>query len=189
MEKAKFGPQALVYPMPALLIGADVDDTPDFMTAAWGGIANGEPPMISIAIRKSRNTLKGILKNMVFSVNVPDVDMVKEVDYCGIISGLKANKVDKCGFTIFYGSLKYAPCINQCPINMECKVVHILELGSHYLVIGQIIETYIANKCLSNGQPDVEKIKPLTYIPSPASSYYSLGDFVAQAFSVGKSIK
>ena len=189
MSKTKFGPQTLLYPMPVLLVGADINDTPNFMTAAWGGIANGDPPMISIAIRKSRHTLKGITQYMVFSVNIPSVNMVKEADYCGIISGSKTNKVDTCAFDVFYGVLTYAPCISQCPVNLECKAIHILELGSHSLVIGQIMETHISDDCLTNGKPDVDKIRPLIYTPSPATCYQSFGPIIAKAFSAGKTIK
>ena len=92
MSKTTFGPQTLLYPMPALLIGANVDGKPNFMTAAWAGIANSEPPMISVAIRHVRHTLKGVKQNMTFSVNIPSTDMVAETDYCGITPGTKADK-------------------------------------------------------------------------------------------------
>ena len=82
MSKVPLGPQSMVYPMPVLLIGVNIDDKPDFMAAAWGGIANGEPPMISAAIRHDRYTNLGIRQNLTFSVNIPSVDMVKEADYC-----------------------------------------------------------------------------------------------------------
>jgi len=78
MGKTLMGPQTLLYPIPVLLIGANVDDKPNFMTAAWGGIANGEPPMISIAIRHQRYTYKGIRQNLTFSVNIPSTDLVRE---------------------------------------------------------------------------------------------------------------
>ena len=62
-----------------------------------------EPPTISVAIRHGRYTLKGIRQNMTFSVNVPSVDLVKETDYCGLVSGSKVNKVEACQFNVFYG--------------------------------------------------------------------------------------
>ena len=60
MGKILMGPQTLIYPMPALLIGANVDGKPNFMTVAWSSIANFTPPMISVAIRHQRYTLIGI---------------------------------------------------------------------------------------------------------------------------------
>ena len=172
-----------------MLVGANVDDKPNFMTAAWCGIANSEPPMISVAIRNSRHTLKGIRQNMTFSVNVPSVDMISETDYCGCTTGAKVNKVEVCRFDVFYGKLNSAPLIEQCPVNLECKVMHILDLGSHSLVVGRIEETHISESCLTDGEPDVNKIKPIAYTAAPARQYQALGEVVAKAFSIGKKLK
>ncbi|MBE9574259.1 MAG: flavin reductase, partial [Proteobacteria bacterium] len=83
MEKIKLGPQTFLYPMPAVLVGAMVDGKPNFMTAAWCGIAAYEPPAIAVAIRKERYTLKGVREHGTFSINVASSSMVKKVDYCG----------------------------------------------------------------------------------------------------------
>ena len=189
MSKVTMGPTTFIYPMPALLIGANIDGKPNFLAIAWGGVADGEPPMVSVAIRHSRYTLKGILQNGVFSVNVASVDLVKEVDYCGSASGAKVDKVEVCRFKVFYGKLASAPLIEQCPINMECKVVHMLDLGSHVLVVGRVEETHVSEDCLTNGKPDVDKIKPLAFVTEPARRYQSVGDVIAKAFSVGQELK
>jgi flavin reductase (DIM6/NTAB) family NADH-FMN oxidoreductase RutF len=189
MGKILMGRQTLIYPMPVLLVGSNVNDKPNFMAVAWGGIANGEPPMISVAIRHSRYTYRGIKQNSTFSVNIPSSDMVREADYCGITSGSKVNKVEVCRFKVFYGKLGNAPLIEQCPINLECKVMHILDLGSHALVVGRIEETYVSENCLTDGKPDVNKIKPFIYTEDPAIHYQAFGDVIAKAFSVGKELK
>lgn len=188
MAKIQIGPQTLIYPMPALLVGAEVDGKPNFMAVAWGGIANGRPPMISVAIQPHRYTLKGIKQSRTFSVNVPSTDMVRETDYCGIVSGAKVNKVEVCRFSVFYGKLKNVPLIEQCPINLECEVVHILGLGSHELIIGKIEETHISESCLTDGKPDVTKIKPFIFSLS-SSQYYAFGEVIAKAFNIGLELK
>jgi flavin reductase (DIM6/NTAB) family NADH-FMN oxidoreductase RutF len=188
MGKVALGPQTLIYPMPAMLVGANVNGTPNFMAVAWGGIACSDPPMISVAIRHARHTLKGIKQNQVFSVNIPSVEQVKETDYCGMVSGSKADKVRACRFEVFYGKLGNAPLIMQCPVNLECKVVQVLNLGSHSLVIGRVEETYVSEDCLREGRPDVDKIKPLTYVTSPAARYQGLGEVVGKAWSVGRGL-
>lgn len=185
MGKTQMGPQTLIYPMPVLIIGANVDNKPNFMTVAWSGIANGEPPMISVAIRHQRYTLKGVKQNLTFSVNIPSDDLVKEADYCGIKSGSKVDKVNVCQFKVFYGKLGSAPLIEQCPVNLECKVVHTFNLGSHLLVIGEVEQTHVSDSCLTNGKPDVNKIKPLIYATDPARQYLGFGKAVAKAFTIG----
>lgn len=189
MEKTTLGPRTLIYPMPVLLVGASVDDRPNFMAVAWSGIACDEPPMISVALRHRRYTLKGVRHNESFSVNVPSSDMVVEADYCGIVSGAQADKAEACRFKVFYGKMDKVPLIEQCPINLECKVIHILDLGSHALVIGKIEETWVSNDCLTAGKPDIDKIKPFAYIPSITKQYHKVGDAIGEAYLLGKKIK
>jgi flavin reductase (DIM6/NTAB) family NADH-FMN oxidoreductase RutF len=189
VAKVALGPQTLIYPMPTLLVGANVNDKPNFMTVAWGGIACSEPPMISVGIRHVRYTLKGIHQNNTFSVNIPSIEMVKEVDYCGTESGAKSDKVDICKLKVFYGKLMNAPLIDQCPVNLECKVMHILDLGSHSLIVGKIEETYVSESCLTNGQPDIAKINPLIFAPAAGRNYRAIGEIVAKAFSAGLELK
>ena len=188
MSKTKLGPRTLLYPMPTVLIGANVDNKPNFMALAWGGIANGDPPMISVAIRHSRYTYKGIKQNNVFSVNIPSQDMVKETDFCGIVSGSKVDKAQVCKFTIFYGNTKDAPMIKQCPVNLQCSVANSLDLGSHVLLIGKIEETYINDDCLTDGKPDIVKVKPFIYA-TYEESYRQIGSMIARAFNVGRELK
>ena len=190
MGKILMGPTTLICPMPVLLVGVNVDGKPNFMAVAWGGIANGEPPMISVAIRYNRYTHRGIEQNLTFSVNVPSVDLVREADYCGITSGSKVNKVEVCHFNVFYGKLDNAPLIEQCPVNLECKVMHILDLASHSLIVGRIEETHISESCLTDGKPDIDKIKPLAYIgtPVPDRRYQYLGEVIAKAHSIGREL-
>ncbi len=188
MDKVTLGPQEMVYPMPVWLIGTTINGAPNFMTTAWGGVANGKPPMISLAIRPNRYTFKGILQNMTLSINIPPTSLVKEADYCGITSGARTDKVKNCKFNIFYGKLGSAPLIEQCPINLECRVVHILNLGSHCLIISQVEESYVSKDCLTDGKVDLKKIKPLIY-DRGGEQYISFGEVVAKAFSVGRELK
>ena len=186
MSKVSLGQRALIYPAPAVLIGANVAGKPNFMTAAFCGIVNGQPPMVSTSLQHHRYTLVGIKENYTFSVNIPSVDIMTETDYCGLAPGNKTDKVEDCKFNIFYGKLATAPMIDQCPINLECKVIHILNLGTHELVIGQVEETFITESCLTDGKPDVEKIKPFL---SAKGQYREFGKAIGTSHSLGKQLK
>jgi flavin reductase (DIM6/NTAB) family NADH-FMN oxidoreductase RutF len=181
--KKRIGPKTLLYPMPAVLIGSIVEGKPNFMTAAWCGIAAQKPPSIAVAIQKSRHTLKGIEEKKCFSVNVPNSSLVEKVDFCGTHSGAKHDKSEV--FKVFFGTLKDAPMIEECPVNMECKVAKSVDVGSHMLVIGEIVETFINEDCLKEGKPDPRKIDPLVYTTG-VRKYAVLGEYIADAFSIGK---
>jgi flavin reductase (DIM6/NTAB) family NADH-FMN oxidoreductase RutF len=179
MAKIKKGPQTWLYPTPVLLVGALVEEKPNFMAVAWGGVVSSAPPMLGVAIRPSRHTLVGIREHGVFSVNIPKTNDVKKADYCGVYSGAK---VDKSGvFSVWYGNEKNVPLIEECPICMECKVVQTIELGAHVLVIGEITETHIDEDCLVEGTPSIEKIDPLVYV-SGARTYHGIGAYIADAY-------
>lgn len=189
MTKVQITAQPLVCTTPTVLVGSVVDGKPNFMAVAWCGVANSIPPMVSVAIRPQRHTLKGIQQTREFSVNVPSVDQVKEADYCGIVSGAKIDKVSICGFKIFFGSSKNSPLIEQCPVNLACKVEHILELGSHHLLIGMVVETHVNESCLTDGRPDMRKIKPFVYGTGIPSEYYAFGESIGRAFAVGRALE
>lgn len=186
MDKTKIGPQTILYPMPAALIGASVDNKANFMTAAWVSIVNMEPPMIGVAVRYERYTGKGIKQTRTFSVNIPSSELVKEVDYCGIVSGKKQDKAAICNFKIFYGELKTAPMIEQCRVNLECILEKTVNNESHELIIGKIVQVYVNKDCLTDGKPDVTRINPLIFCTGHELYYYELGRKVAPAFKVGK---
>jgi len=114
--------------------------------------------------------------------------LLKETDYCGARSGSEVDKVEVCQFKVFYGKLSSAPLIEQCPVNLECKVVQILELGSHSLVVGRVEETHISESCLTDGNPDIDKIRPFIYTGFPDSQYFALGEFIAKGHSIGREL-
>ena len=188
MRKIPLSPDRYMYPRPALLIGADVDGKPNFMTAGGGGVVNGRPPMIGIPFQHHHHTLKGIRQTLAFSINTPASDQVEAVDYCGIVSGRDADKVAVCGFKVFYGNLKNAPMIEQCPLNHECRVVHLLNLGSHTFVIGRIVGSYLSEDCVADGKPDADRMKPMIF-NMEARTYSAFGEIVADAYSVGRALK
>ncbi len=188
MAKIELVAERLMYPRPTLLVGSNVDGKANFMAVGGGGVANGEPPMIAVLIRHHCYTLKGVLQNMTFSVNTPSVDQVREADYCGITTGAKVDKVKVCKFDVFYGHLKTAPLIEQCPVNLECKVVHVLNLGSHAFIIGEVKGTYVSDDCMTDGKPDARKIRPIIF-NLETSEYFAFGEVIAKSHSIGRELK
>ncbi len=188
MAKIEIESSRLMYPRPTLLVGANINGKANFMAVGGGGVANADPPMIAVPIRHHQYTLEGIKQNYTFSVNTPSVAMVKETDYCGIVSGRTADKVKDCGFEIFYGNLKTAPLIEQCPINLECEVVHILDLGTHSFVIGEVKGSFVSEECMTDNKPNVKKINPMIF-NLESGEYVSFGETIAKAFNVGRELK
>jgi flavin reductase (DIM6/NTAB) family NADH-FMN oxidoreductase RutF len=171
---------------PTVLAGALVEGLADFATVAWTGVAASSPPAITISLQHPRHSLAGIRRNMTFSVNIPSVDILNETDYCGITSGSNTDKVKDCNFKVFYGKLTGAPFIQECPVNHACEVVQILNLGSHELIVGRIVETFVSEDCLTNGFVDPVKVKPFFFA---GFNYFALGEKVGDPFRSGAAVK
>ncbi len=189
MVKIQIDPKAIVYPQPVVLVGATVNNKPNFMVVAAYGMANNDPPMVSISLRHSKYTLIGLKQNMSFSVNIPSISLIKETDYCGIVSGSKVDKAKILKFNVFYGKLANAPLIEQCPVNLECTVMHILNLGSNAFILGRVEATLISEYCLTDGKPDVEKVKTFSYIGRPTSQYRAIGEIIGKPSSIGRELE
>ncbi len=184
MAKTKQGPGNFLWPMPVVLVGANVKGRANFLAIAYVGIVNHTPPMIEVALRKNRFSSEGIKENKSFSVNAASAAMVEATDYCGIYSGAKVDKSQV--FEVFYGQLGSAPMIEESPFNLECKLVKVLDFGgSHEVFIGEIMETYSSEDYMNEGRPDIGKIEPLVY-DAGSLSYWTLRDKLARAFQIGK---
>ncbi len=187
MNKHTLGPKAVLYPMPTVLVGANVEGKPNFITIAYCGILSGTPPIIYVSIYGTKKkTSLGITENGTFSVNIPSVEMVTITDYVGIYSG---HTVDKSTlFETFYGQLKTAPMITDCPLNLECKLIDAPTYGTHTVFIGEITEVYTQERFLTDNTPDITKINPIVYATG-TKTYHQVGQLIAHAFSIGKQLK
>jgi flavin reductase (DIM6/NTAB) family NADH-FMN oxidoreductase RutF len=186
MEKIKIDPNAFVYPMPMVLVGATVENRPNFMAVGWVSRVNFKPPMIGVALGKTHYTNTGIHQNKSFSVNVPGMDLLEKVDYCGLVSGQNHDKSQ--WFDIFYGDLPHTPMIRQCPLCLECRLVNPLDLPTNTLFIGEIVGAYAEERFLTDGKPDIHKIVPFT-LTMPDHNYWGVGKNVGKAWSIGKNLK
>lgn len=184
MEKKTLGSKPMLYPMPVTLVGTDVTGKPNFMTIAFIGIVNMNPAMVALGANLSHVTTKGIIKNETFSVNLPSKKMLEVTDYVGLFSGVKVDKSRL--FTIFRGETKTAPMIQECPLNLECRLVQRLSLGgTDEVFIGEIVQVYCAEEFLTDGKPDVEKMGLFVFSMND-NRYFSLGKMIGKAWSDGK---
>jgi flavin reductase (DIM6/NTAB) family NADH-FMN oxidoreductase RutF len=192
MAKNKIRPGVYVYPMPVSLIGTMVKGKPTFMALAWINAVEYRPPLIAISSYEAHYTNIGIKENQTFSVNFPSEGMVEVADYVGVVSGKQVDKSEV--FEVFYGELETAPMITHAPVNLECKVVKIIntkefsdaEKGCE-IFIGEVIGAYADDYYLTNGIPDITKLKPFVF--SNDNKYWKIGEFLGNAFSIGKTYK
>lgn len=170
-------PSTLLNPVPAVMVsccGTDPDSRPNIITVAWAGTVCSEPPMVSISVRKSRHSHSLITKSGEFAINLVNESLAKACDYCGVKSGRDVDKYSQCKLdTIAIDKLQYAPGIAQSPLILGCKVKSVTELGSHDMIIGEIV-TVMADNSLFD-KDDRLCLDKAGLIAYNHGEYFSLG--------------
>jgi flavin reductase (DIM6/NTAB) family NADH-FMN oxidoreductase RutF len=116
--------------------------------------------------------------------NVSGKPTYQTIAYCGIVSGRRIDK--SMLFDTGYGKLKTAPMIHECPLNLACQLVQTLDYGgSAEIFIGEIVEAYAEKQYLTDGLPDITKIKPIIFSMHD-NTRWKLGEPLAHALSIGK---
>jgi len=188
--KTSFGAKTIVFPVPVWIVGTyDKDGKPSVMAASWGGVCCSEPPCITVSLRKATYTYGSLMERKAYTVSMPSEKYVKEADYFGIASGRNADKFADTGLTPVRSELVDAPYVDEFPFIIECKVIHIHEIGLHTQFIGQIMDVKFDEDVLDdNGKPEMDKIKPFVYTPS-IHKYYGIGEYLGMGYDLGKSLK
>ena len=182
--KRRLGPINALYPLPVVLVGTLVNDTPNFITVSHVGIMSLN--IISVSIGKTHLSNIGLRTNGVFSINIPSEAMVKQVDLCGQLSGRRLNK--SALFSLMHSENRLTPMVADCPVNMSCRILKILEFPSHDVFVAEIVETLVEESALEQGAVNYSWIKPLLF-DMESKSYWGLGQNKGTAWSIGKTLK
>ena len=123
-----------------------------------------------------------------FVINLTPARLVKEADYCGIYTGKKVNKFEKCKLTKVKGTQVNCPMIEECPISIECKVTDVIPLGSHDMFMADIVAINVDEELFDKeGKMHFEKAGLIAYAHG---EYYELGKKIGRfGFSTDKKKK
>jgi flavin reductase (DIM6/NTAB) family NADH-FMN oxidoreductase RutF len=185
--KKSLGPKPFAYPLPAWLVGTyDEAGRANIMTAAWGGVLASDPPSMGVSVRPTRHTHAAALKNKAFTISFPTVALAAATDYAGIVSGAQQDKFAGASLTAVKSDLVNAPYVSECPVVAELKLIKTVDLGSHTLLVGEIVDLKAEEGLETSGSLDILKINPLIY--NPGGAYHAIGQPVGRAFSIGKTL-
>jgi flavin reductase (DIM6/NTAB) family NADH-FMN oxidoreductase RutF len=175
MEKSKL-PNRPIGPFPTVLVGVEVNGKPNYVTIGACGVVSLEP-VLYISLKSTHHSTLGVKESGYFSVNIPSAEMVQKTDYCGVVSG---KNVDKSKLFIpFYDEIGRAPMIQECPLNILCKVVHTMSMFGFEMFFGEIVAVYGSELCLTDGKLDPQKLNPIIMM---GTTYFNLGQVVGQVF-------
>jgi flavin reductase (DIM6/NTAB) family NADH-FMN oxidoreductase RutF len=126
------------------------------------------------------------MEKQAYTLSVPSETYAKEADYYGMVSGRNVNKFKETGLTPVKSELVDAPYVGEFPMVLECKVIHVYEIGLHTQFIGEVLDVKIEDSLLTEeGKPDIQKIRPVIFSPD-VGKYHGIGEIIGSAFDIGK---
>lgn len=185
MSKLEWKAGNMLYPLPAVLVTvADKAGNKNILTIAWAGTVCTNPPMVSISVRPERHSYFMLCETGEFVINLTTQKLSFATDYCGVVSGRDVDKFEKCKLKTETATHVRAPLLKDSPVNIECKVVDKIELGSHHMFIAKVLSVHVDEKYMDEkGKFDLTLSNPLVY---SHGEYYSLG---SKTGTFGYSIK
>jgi flavin reductase (DIM6/NTAB) family NADH-FMN oxidoreductase RutF len=192
--KESLGPRTLGFPAPVFIVGSyNEEEKPNIMNAAAAGMCCLSPPCIYVSLREATYTYHNIMNRKAFTVSIPPERYVKEADYFGLASGKNVDKFEVSSLTPVKSELVDAPYVNEFPVILECKLKETVNLGSHTMFIGEVLDLKADEEVLTgitskSGKKltriDPEKFLPLVFDMS-TRNYYKPGEKVGDGFLTG----
>jgi flavin reductase (DIM6/NTAB) family NADH-FMN oxidoreductase RutF len=178
-EKTSLGARTVIIPTPVWVIGSyDKEGKPNVMTSSWVGICCSKPASLMTCLREATYTFGNIMERKAFTVNIASESFAHQAAYVGRVSGRDVDKFNKTGLTPIRSTLVDAPYIKEFPLVIECRLKQTVELGSHTMFIGEIMDVKADQSILSEGGvPDIEKLKPFVFTPG-SSKFYGIGQYL-----------
>lgn len=110
----------------------------DISTLAWSTPTSFSPELVAISVNNDNLTYKFIQETGEFVINIPTINLVDKVLFCGTTHGENVDKFKESGFTPIMAETVKPKLIKECIANIECKVVDSIKTGDHTLFIGKI---------------------------------------------------
>jgi flavin reductase (DIM6/NTAB) family NADH-FMN oxidoreductase RutF len=187
MSKLTWKPGTMIYPLPAVMVscGADPEEY-NILTISWTGTICTDPPMCYISVRPSRYSYNIIKRNGDFVINLTTKALAFATDWCGVKSGSKCNKFREMRLTPIAATKVKAPMIKESPVNIECVVKEIKELGTHHMFISEVVAVNADSEYFDkeSGLFRLYNAEPTCYLHG---RYYETGKLIGKfGFSVEK---
>ncbi len=190
MKKEVWRAGNMLYPLPAVMAScADKQGNQNVLTVAWCGTICSDPAMVYISVRKERHSYHMIQETGEYVLNLTTEQLARATDYVGVRSGSKEDKIEKMGLhTQPASKLEYAPLIEESPVNIECKVVEVKDLGSHTMFMANVEAVQVDPRLLNEkGALQLNDANLITYCHG---TYRGLGKRLGTfGFSVAKKKK
>ncbi|PPA69026.1 flavin reductase family protein [Jeotgalibacillus proteolyticus] len=159
------------------------DETLNLSPFSFFTVASRQPPMLCISIGPGvgeregtiKDTLTNIQNQKEFVINIVPTFLGNEMQQSAENVPSNVNEFELAGLTPVDSELVKPKRVKESPIQMECKLHQIINLGSDYLIIGEMVLYHIDEEFYAgNYKINLEKLRPLGRL---AGNYSESADF------------
>ena len=188
MAKQKWKGGALLAPVPTAMVTCSDGERDNVLTIGWTGILCTHPPKTYISVRPSRHSYEMIKKSGEFAINLTTKDLVRAADWCGVHTGAKVDKFERCCLHKEPANEIACPLLAESPISLECRVTDVIKLGTHDMFIADIVAVDVDDDLVDeDGKLHMERAGLVAYAHG---IYYELGRQLGSfGFAVAKKKK
>lgn len=114
---------SLLEPGPLLLLTTAHRDASDVMPMTWYSLLGFEPPLVACVVSAGNHSQKLLRASKTCVLNIPTVELAKQVVGCGNCSGAGIDKFARFGLSRSAAEQVAAPLLDDCYASLECRVV------------------------------------------------------------------
>lgn len=148
-----------------ILVSSAYEDKKSIITVAWHCPVSIKPPILAIAVGKSRFSAELIEKSKEFIINIPNWKLFEAMLYCGTYSGRDIDKFKEAKLTPEKAKkLRRTPKIKECIGAIECRLIDKIEVGDHIVFFGEVLYAEAEKELFPDGFWDTEKAELIYHL-------------------------
>jgi flavin reductase (DIM6/NTAB) family NADH-FMN oxidoreductase RutF len=127
----------------AIAVAKDARGRHNPITLGWTMLVSHEPPMMAIAVGKTRYSAEVIPQAGEFVLSLPSDAMAEDARFHGTHSGRDQDKLTEFGTKTQPATQVDTVLLADAVANFECKLEGQFEAGDHFIFVGRVIAAHV----------------------------------------------
>jgi len=133
----------LLEPGPVVMVTTARKGEANIMTMSWQTMMEFVPPLVGCVISGRNYSFDALTATKECVLNIPAVEIAKQVVGVGNCSGSKVDKFKKFKLTAMPAAKVAPPLIDECFANLECRVVDSRMVNKYNFFVLEVVKAWI----------------------------------------------
>jgi flavin reductase (DIM6/NTAB) family NADH-FMN oxidoreductase RutF len=133
----------LLEPGPVVLLTTARRGKANVMPMSWHTMLEFEPPLVGCVVSDRNHTFRALSATGECVLNVPTVELARQVVACGNTTGARVDKLAAFGLTPVAASRVAAPLLAECHASLECRVVDRRLVRAYCFFVLEVVKAWV----------------------------------------------